>query len=49
MIAESAAVLGTILTMAFVVFVLSFVVYALVRPFTHVHHEHRSGLWTHLP
>lgn len=49
MIAETSAALGTIATVAFVVFVLCIVVYALVRPFTHVHHEHRTGLWTHLP
>jgi hypothetical protein len=39
----------TILTISFVVFVLGFVGYALVRPFTHLHYRHRSGLWSHLP
>ena len=49
MLAEMSAVLGTIMALAFVLFVLGVVVYALVRPFTHLHHEHRSGLWVHLP
>ncbi len=49
MLAETSAVLGTIVALAFVLFVLGFVVYALVRPFTHFHHQHRSGLWSHLP
>lgn len=47
--AEVSAVLGIIVTFAFVIFVLGFVVYAVVRPFTHFHHEHRSDLWVHLP
>ena len=49
MLAEMSAVLGTIVALAFVLFVLGVVVYAIVRPFTHLHHEHRSGLWVHLP
>jgi hypothetical protein len=49
MLAATSTVLGMIVTFAFVLFVLGFVVYALVRPFTHLHHEHRSGLWVHLP
>jgi hypothetical protein len=28
---------------------LGVVAYALVRPFTHREHEHRSDLWVHLP
>jgi hypothetical protein len=47
--AETAAVIGIIATFAFVIFLLGFVAYAIVRPFTHTHHEHRSGLWVHLP
>ena len=49
MFAEMSTILGTIVTFAFVIFVLGVVAYALVRPFTHLHHEHRSGLWVHLP
>jgi hypothetical protein len=49
MFAEMSAVLGTIATFAFVLSVLGVVAYALVRPFTHRDHEHRSGLWVHLP
>ena len=41
--------LGVIVTFAFVAFVIGFVLYALVRPFTHTHHEHQGGLWQHLP
>lgn len=40
---------ATIVVFAFVVLTLGVVAYALVRPFTHIHHEHRDGLWTHLP
>jgi hypothetical protein len=47
--AETSAVIGIIVTFTFVLSVLGVAVYALVRPFTHVHHEHRSGLWIHLP
>jgi hypothetical protein len=49
MLATASEVLGVIAVFAFVIFVLGFVAYALVRPFTHLHHEHRSGLWSHLP
>lgn len=42
-------ILMTTLVFLFVISVLSFVGYALVRPFTHVHYRHRSGLWSHLP
>ena len=38
-----------IVVFAFVVFTLGVVAYALVRPFTHLHYRHRSGLWSHLP
>jgi hypothetical protein len=48
MVADTAAILGVIFTFAFVVFTLGFVAYALVRPFTHTDHEHRSDLWVHL-
>ena len=47
--AEISAVIGIVVTFTFVLFVLGVVVYALVRPFTHADHEHRSGLWVHLP
>jgi hypothetical protein len=40
---------ATIVVFAFVVFTLGFVLYALVRPFTHTHYEHQTGLWNHLP
>ena len=49
MLAETSAVLWTIATFACVVFVYGFVLYALVRPFTHRDHKHQSGLWVHLP
>jgi hypothetical protein len=49
MLSEMSAVLGTIVALAFVLFVFGVVVYAFVRPFTHLHYEHRSGLWVHLP
>jgi uncharacterized membrane protein len=49
MLAATNAVLWTIVTFAFVLFILGFVLYALVRPFTHRDHRHRSGLWVHLP
>jgi hypothetical protein len=49
MLADTAAVLGIVVTFTFVLFALGFVLYALVRPFTHVHHEHESDLWVHLP
>ena len=39
----SASVLWTIATFAFVIFVLGFVLYALVRPFTH----REPGRWVH--
>jgi hypothetical protein len=41
--------LREILVLSFVVFTLGVVAYALVRPFTHLHYRHRSGLWSHLP
>jgi hypothetical protein len=49
--AELSAVLGIIATFAFVLFVLGWVLYAVVRPFTHFDHEHRDDLWvnTRLP
>jgi len=49
MLANTAALLGIVATFSFVLFTLGVVVYALVRPFTHVHHEHESDLWVHLP
>jgi hypothetical protein len=49
MLASTAAALGIIATFTFVVLTLGVVLYALVRPFTHVHHEHESNLWVHLP
>jgi uncharacterized membrane protein len=49
MLAATNAVLWTIVTFALVLFVLGFVLYAFVRPFTHRDHQHRSGLWVHLP
>jgi hypothetical protein len=42
------SLIWTILTISFVVFVLGFLGYALVRPFTHLGYRHRSGLWTPL-
>jgi hypothetical protein len=42
-------VLMTTVVFLFVISVLGFVGYALVRPFTHLHYRHRSGLWSHLP
>lgn len=49
MLAETSTFLWTIVTLAFVLFTLGFVAYALVRPFTHLHYRHRTGLWSHLP
>jgi hypothetical protein len=51
MLADASTVLGPIAAFAFVLFAIGFVLYALVRPFTHLHY-HRSGsgqLWQHLP
>jgi hypothetical protein len=42
--AEVSAVLGIIATFAFVLVVVGWVLYALVRPFTHFDHEHRDDL-----
>ena len=49
MLAVTSATLFTIVTFAFVAVALGALGYALVRPFTHRSHEHRSGLWVHLP
>ena len=49
MLANSSEVIGTVVVFAFVLFTLGVVAYALVRPFTHIHHEHRDNLWSHLP
>jgi len=49
MFAAETEVLWTLASFAFVLFVLGLVVYALVRPFTHRHHEAGSGIWVHLP
>jgi hypothetical protein len=48
MLAALHTVLATVVVVVFVVAVLAFAAYALVRPFTHVHY-HRSGgrLWDH--
>ena len=46
---ETTEVLWTLVSFAFVLFVLGLVVYALVRPFTQSHHEPGSGIWVHLP
>lgn len=46
MIATLAETLGTLGVMVFVISVVAFAVYALVRPFTHVHYRHPSErLW----
>ena len=47
--AEVSAVLGIIVTFAFVLSVIGVVLYALVRPFTHFDHKHEDGVWVHLP
>ena len=49
MVADTGEILGAIFVFLFVVVTLGFVAYALVRPFTHREHEHRSDLWVHLP
>jgi quinol-cytochrome oxidoreductase complex cytochrome b subunit len=49
MLAVTSATLWTITTFVFVVVTLGSLGYALVRPFTHRSHQHRSGLWVHLP
>ena len=46
MIATFAVTIGTLGVMVFVLFVVAFAVYALVRPFTHLHYHHPSErLW----
>ena len=46
MIATLEETIGTLAVMVFVISVVAFVVYALVRPFTHVHYRHPSErLW----
>lgn len=46
MIATFAETAGTLVVMAFVISTVAFAVYALVRPFTHVHYRHSSErLW----
>ena len=46
MIATFATTIGTLAVMVFVISVVGIVVYALVRPFTHVHYHHSSErLW----
>jgi len=46
MFAAIETILATGAVIAFVAAVLAFAAYALVRPFTHVHHERRRGkLW----
>jgi uncharacterized protein involved in exopolysaccharide biosynthesis len=49
MIADSSVWISTIAALAFVLFTLAVVGYALVRPFTHFRYRHRDGLWSHLP
>ena len=49
MLAAATEVFGAIAVFAFVAGTIGFVLYALVRPFTHVHHHHETGLWDHLP
>ena len=46
--ADVSATLGTIAAFAFVLVVLAVVLYALVRPFTHLDHKHEDNLWVHL-
>jgi hypothetical protein len=48
MVADTGEILGMVFAFLFVV-TLGVVAYALVRPFTHREHEHRSDLWVHLP
>jgi len=46
MIATFAQALGTVAVMVYVVSVVAIAVYALVRPFTHLHYQHPSErLW----
>jgi hypothetical protein len=49
MVADTGEILVVGFAFLFVVFTLGVVAYALVRPFTHREHEHRSDLWVHLP
>ena len=49
MLADATEVFATIAVFAFVAFTLGVVLYAIVRPFTHIHHHHETGLWNHLP
>jgi hypothetical protein len=49
MIATFAETLGLLAVMVFVISAVAFAVYALVRPFTHVHYRHPSEkLWSPL-
>ena len=46
MIATFEATIGTFAVMLFVISVVAFAVYALVRPFTHLHYHHPTErLW----
>jgi hypothetical protein len=46
MIATFASTVGILAVMVFVISVVAFAVYALVRPFTHLHYHHPSEkLW----
>jgi hypothetical protein len=46
MIATFAETMGTVTVIVFVICVLAFVAYGLVRPFTHAHYRHPSEkLW----
>lgn len=49
MLAVTTATFWTIVTFGFVLVAVGSLGYALVRPFTHRSHRHRSGLWVHLP
>ncbi len=46
MLADVSSVLSLVAVMAFVISVLAFAVFALVRPFTHIHYRHSNErLW----
>jgi hypothetical protein len=49
MLADANDVVGMVVVLAFVAFTIGFVLYAVIRPFTHIHHHHETGLWNHLP
>jgi hypothetical protein len=49
MVADTGEIFGVVFAFLFVIVTLGIAAYALVRPFTHREHEHRSDLWVHLP